>query len=309
MTFDAVLKRKSKNKIRVTGTDKIYLGIVYTFIGFFTVIVLYPLIYVLSCSFSSPEALVAGKVVLWPVDLSLMGYTTVFNTSQVWVGYRNSFIYTVTGTVLNVFVTMCAAYPLSRKEFKARSAITWFYSVTLFISGGLIPSYLLIRSLGMLDTMWALILPGTVSAWGIIICRTFLQGTIPNELFEAAIMDGCSYTNYFFRVVIPLSKAVMAVLALNYATGMWNSYFSALIYISSAGKFPLQLILQNILIANRLNLANMASVDAQRMIQNMYLGELLKYSLIVVASVPLMVFYPFIQKYFIKGALIGSVKG
>jgi ABC-type glycerol-3-phosphate transport system permease component len=243
------------------------------------------------------------------VDFSLLGYQTVFNNQAVWTGYRNTIIYTVTGTVLNVFCIMCAAYPLSRPEFRGRTGVTWFYAVTMFIGSGLIPYYLLVRSLGMLNTMWALILPGLISAWGIIICRTFLQSSIPNELFEAATIDGCSYAQYFFRVVIPLSKAVMAVLALNYATGMWNSYFPALVYLTSQSKFPLQLILRNILIANQINLADMASVNVRNMMENQYLGELLKYALIIMASVPLLVFYPFIQKYFIKGVMIGSVKG
>jgi multiple sugar transport system permease protein/putative aldouronate transport system permease protein len=300
---------KNRNKIRVSPADKIYLGFVYASLGAFTLSVLYPLVYVLACSFSSPTALISGKVFLWPVDFSVLGYRTVFNNRSVWAGYRNTIVYTVTGTVMNVFFTMCAAYPLARPEFKARTAVTWFYTVTMFVGGGLIPYYLLVRSLGMLDTMWALILPGLISAWGIIICRTFLQSSIPNELFEAATIDGCSYFQYFFRVVIPLSKAVMAVLALNYATGMWNSYFPALVYISSQSKFPLQLVLRNILIANQINLADMSSFSARNMMENQYLGELMKYALIVVASFPLLAFYPFIQKYFIKGVMVGSIKG
>jgi multiple sugar transport system permease protein/putative aldouronate transport system permease protein len=299
----------NRNKIRLSAPDKIYLGFVYAFLGIFTLAVLYPLLYVLACSFSSPVALISGKVFLWPVDFSVLGYRTVFNNQAVWTGYRNTTVYTVTGTVMNVFFIMCAAYPLSRPEFKARAPLTWFYAVTMFIGGGLIPSYLVVRTLGLLDTMWALILPGLAGAWGIIICRTFLQNSIPNELFEAAAIDGCSYFQYFFRVVLPLSKAVMAVLALNYATGMWNSYFSALVYITSQNKFPLQLILRNILVANQINLADMSSVNIRDMMENQYLGELLKYALIVVASVPLLVFYPFIQKYFIKGVMVGSVKG
>jgi multiple sugar transport system permease protein/putative aldouronate transport system permease protein len=303
------MKKKPGNRIRLPFSDKVYLGFVFSFLGIFTVGVLYPLIYVLACSFSSPEALIAGKVFLWPVDLSLRGYSTVFNTKQVWLGYRNTFVYTAVGTVLNLFLTLCAAFPLSRPEFKARKIFTWFYAVTLFISGGLIPYYILVRSLHMVDTMWALILPGLLSAWWIIICRTFLQASIPNELFEAAIMDGCSYFQFFFRIMIPLSKAVMAVLALNYATGMWNSYFPALIYINTPNKQPLQLMLMKILVAAKINLADMGNIDVRDMIANMYLGELLKYALIVVASVPLLMFYPFIQKYFIKGVMVGSVKG
>lgn len=291
-------------------SDKIYLSIVYLLMTIFVVLVLYPLIYVISCSFSSPNALVAGKVVLLPVEPGLQGYTAVFNTPEVWTGYRNSIIYTAVGTVLSILVTMLGAFPLSRKEFPARGFFTGLFAVTMFIGGGLIPQYLLIKNLHMMDTMWALIIPTLFSAWSIVIARTFISSSIPNELYEAASVDGCGYIRFFFVMVLPLSKALMAVLALSYATGMWNSYFSAMLYISDSAKFPLQIILRNILVQNQVDIQNLTTtMNIKDVMERQYISELLKYSLIVVSSIPLLIMYPFIQKYFIKGVMVGSIKG
>lgn len=291
-------------------SDKIYLSVVYLLMAIFVLLVLYPLVYVVSCSFSSPSALVAGKVVLWPVEPGLQGYTAVFNTSEVWTGYLNSIIYTVTGTILSIFVTMLGAFPLSRKEFPARNFFTGLFAVTMFIGGGLVPQYLLIKNLGLMDSMWALIIPSLFSAWSIVIARTFISSSISNELYEAAAVDGCGYIRFFFIMVLPLSKALMAVLALNYATGMWNSYFSAMLYINDASKFPLQIILRNILVQNQVDVNNLTTtMNITDLMEKQYISELLKYSLIVVSSIPLLIMYPFIQKYFIKGVMIGSIKG
>ncbi len=299
-----------RSKHRHSTVDKCYLFFIYLFLILFTFIVLYPLIYILSCSFSSPTALVNGKVFFLPVDFGFMGYTAVFKTSAVWVGYKNSLVYTVVGTVFSVMVTMMGAFPLTRDEFPAKKAITLLFTITMFIGGALIPQYLLIKGLGMMDTMWAIIIPSLFSAWSIIIARTFIKSNIPAELFEAASVDGCSYIRFFFTMVLPLSKAVMAVLALSYATGMWNSYFSALLYINDAAKFPLQIILRNILVQNTVDIQGLtSSMNLQDVMAKQYIAELLKYSLIVVASVPLLIFYPFIQKYFIKGVMVGSIKG
>jgi multiple sugar transport system permease protein/putative aldouronate transport system permease protein len=304
-----ILKNEKRNKFRLSGVDLIYMVFIYVFLGLFTLSVLYPLIYVVSCSFSNPTALIAGKVVFFPVDFSLLGYQTVFKTKQVWIGYRNTIVYAVTGTIISVFLTVCAGFVLSRREFRLRKYVTWIYTIPMFISGGMIPNYLIIRNLGMMDTMWALILPGVIGTWNIIICRTFLQGTIPEELFEAAMMDGCSYIYFLFKIVFPLSNAVIAVLALNHITSMWNSYMGALLYITSPNKFPLQLILRNILVMNQVNINEMDPFAVRNFAQFQYLSELLKYALIVVSSLPLLVFYPFLQKYFIKGVLVGSIKG
>ena len=301
---------KTGIKVKLSAVDRLYLNFVYIFVGLFTLAVLYPLAYVISCSFSSPAALIAGKVFLWPVDFGFMGYEAVFKTAQVWFGYRNSLIYTTTGTVLSVMVNMAAAFPLTRREFRAKGTITWLYAITMFIGGSLIPGYLLVLNLGMMDTMWALIVPGLTSAWSIIIARTFIVSSIPEELYEAASSEGCDYFSYFLRIILPLSKAIMAVLALGYATYMWNSYFSALLYLKTPEKYPLQLILKNILVSNIVDFTAMDKMtNIKDMMERKYLSELLKYSLIVVSSVPLMIFYPFIQKYFIKGVMVGSIKG
>jgi putative aldouronate transport system permease protein len=282
---------------------------VYSFLGLFILAVVYPLVYVLSCSFSSPGALISGKVFLLPVDFSVMGYRAVFKSIQVWIGYRNTILYTSVYTVMSVFITMMVAFPLSRSEFPAKKAITWLFTVTMFISGGLIPNYLLVKYIGIMDTMWALIVPSLLGAWSVIITRTFIRTTIPEELFEASSLDGSGYIQYFIKIVLPLSKPIMAVLALGCATGMWNSYFSALLYISDSSKFPLQIVLRNILVQNNVDFTAINSLNLQDMMARKYLGELLKYSLIVVSSVPLLIFYPFIQKYFIKGVMVGSIKG
>lgn len=303
--------KRAGTKIKLTRPDKVYMAVVYVFLTIFTLAVLYPLIYVLSASFSSPTALVAGKVYLWPVEPSTLGYTTVFKTKSVWTGYRNSIVYTFIYTVLVVAVTMLVAFPLTRNEFPAKKLVTWLYSITMFISGGMIPSFLVVQKLGLLNTMWALILPGLNSAWNIIICRTFIKSSIPEELYEAACIDGSTYFQYFTRMVIPLSKPIMAVIALGAATAMWNSYFSALLYINDASKFPLQIVLRNILVQNVVDYTavDRAMVNVKDMMQKQFLGELMKYSLIIISSVPLLIFYPFIQKYFIKGVMVGSIKG
>lgn len=298
-----------RNKLRESNIDRVYLGIMYTFLAVFTLLVMYPLIYVVSCSFSSAESLVRGQVFFLPVNPTLQGYQAVFNNTQVWSGYYNTIVYTVTGTFVGVMVTIIGAFVLSRREFPMRNLMMGFFTVTMFFSGGLLPFYLLVRDLKMLDTIWAIILPGAFSVWLAIIGRTFIQSTIPEELFEATSLDGGSYFQYFVRIILPLSKPIIAVLALNFAVGHWNSYFSALIFFRDSAKFPLQIVLRNILISNTLDATSLNSTDAKSLMEKQFLAELLKYSLIIISSVPLLVVYPFIQKYFIKGVMIGSIKG
>ena len=304
-------KNPIKKRIRMAKSDVMYMTVVYIVVSLVVVIVAYPLIYVVSCSFSSPTALIAGRVVLLPVEFSLLGYQTVFKSQQVITGYINSILYTVTGTAINVVLTMAAAYPLSRKEFPARGIITLIFSFTMFFSGGMIPSYLLVKQLGLVDTIWALVLPGAVSVWLVVIARTFISTSIPEELFEAATLDGCDYVQFFFRVLVRLSAPIIAVLVLNYSTGHWNSYFNAMIYINNPDKFPLQLVLRNILVQNVVDSAAIGKMNmsVKDMMTRQYLSELLKYSLIVISCLPLLALYPFIQKYFIKGVMVGSIKG
>lgn len=300
---------KKRNRIKVSGGDKIYLGIVYLFLIIFTILVIYPLIYVISCSFSSPEALVRGRVFLLPIKPSLQGYEAVFRNSSIWRGYINTIIYTVTGTVIGTSVTILAAFVLSRKEFPFRKFLTKFFMITMFFGGGTIPTYLWLRDLHMYNTIWAIILPGAVSVWMVIVGKTFIQSSIPEELYEATCLDGGSYLQFFSKVVLPLSKPIIAVVALNFALGLWNSYYNALLYLSDATKYPLQIILRDILIRNTMDINKMAGMDVTSQLHRQYLSELLKYSLIIVSSLPLLIVYPFIQKFFIKGVMIGSVKG
>ncbi len=294
-------------KIRYSKSDLIFYIIVTVILSLFTLLVLFPLVYVVSASFSSPKDVAAGRVYLWPVNFSLEGYKAVFRYPDIWIGYRNTILYTIVGTVINVAITMIAAYPLTRKELPFRNFFTFLFTFTMFFGGGLIPSYINVKNLGMLDSMWALIVPGAMSVTNMIIARTFIQSNIPNELLEASQIDGCSYSRFFFQMVLPLSKAVLAVLALYYAVGHWNSYFNALIYIMDKAKKPLQIFLRDILVVNTIDSSML--IDPELMEAKQGIADLLKYSLIIVATVPILCFYPFIQKYFMKGVMIGSLKG
>lgn len=297
------------NVIKTSNIDRVYLGFIYSFLALFTLAVVYPLIYVVSCSFSSAESLISGQVFFLPVEPSLQGYQAVFNNDQVWTGYYNSIVYTVVGTFIGMIVTILGAFVLSRREFPMRKIVTGLFMITMFFNGGLLPNYILIKNLGMYNSIWAMVLPGAFSVWLAIIGRTFIKSSIPEELFEATSLDGGNYFQFLARVVLPLSKPILAVLALNFAVGHWNSYFSALIYLKDASKFPLQIILRNIVVANVFDAASISAMDVRDMMERQYLVELLKYSLIIVSSVPMLILYPFIQKYFIKGVMIGSLKG
>lgn len=288
--------------------DKVVYFINYILLTLLLVIVLYPIIYIISCSFSSGNALMAGRVRLFPVDFTLDSYKAVFKYSSIWSGYKNSIIYTVVGTLISIVFTLFAAYPLSRDDFRGKKLFTGLFLFTMMFSGGLIPTYLLIRNLRLIDTMWAVVLPGAVSAYNMIVARTFFKQTIPKELMEAAEMDGCSDFKFFSRIVIPLSTPIVAVLCLWIAVSLWNSYFNPMIYINSEAKYPLQLVLRRILLMSQVNL-NSSSVDPQVIAKNRYLSEMLKYGTIIISTLPLMIIYPFVQKYFVKGVMIGSVKG
>lgn len=272
-----------------------------------TVIVLYPLLFIVSSSFSSSSAVIAGKVWLWPVDPTLEGYKAVFQYKKIWTGFANSLFYTTVGTIVNVALTVMAAYALSRKDLRGRQFIMLLFVFTMLFSAGLIPSYLVVKELGLLDTRWSMIIPSAVAAWNVIIARTFFQVTIPDELLEASQIDGCNDFGFFFRIVLPLSAPILAVLALFYATGHWNQYFQALIYLRSPERFPLQIILRDILIQNEVDASMM--MDVSSMAKRDGLRQLLKYSLIVIASVPALIMYPFVQKHFVKGVMVGSLKG
>lgn len=295
----------SRSSIRESMGDRLFLGATYLFLTVILIAVLYPLLYIVSSSFSSPSAVSSGKVWLWPVQLTLDGYRTVFKNDQIISGYGNSLFYTVVGTIISVALTIMIAYPLSKKTFFGRSPLMIFITFTMLFSGGLIPTYLVIKSVGMIDTRWALLIPNAIWVWQVIIARTFFQSSIPDELSEAAEIDGCSDIRFIFSVIIPLAKPIIAVLALMYAVGQWNAYFDALIYLKTQGLYPLQLVLRSILVLNNAT----GNVDAGEMVKRQQMAELMKYSLIVVASLPVLVIYPFVQRYFVQGMLIGSVKG
>ena len=298
--------RKYTTRIRESFTDQIFLWVVYIVLFIALVVVLYPLTYVVSASLSSPLAVSSGRVWLYPVEFSLRGYEVALGNPQIITGYANSIYYTFFGTLISVVATVLVAYPLSRKKLFGRNAIMLFITFTMIFSGGLIPTYLVIKDLGMLNTRWALIIPQAVAAWQVIIARTFFQINIPDELAEAAELDGCGDLNFLWKIVIPLSMPIIAVLALMYAVGQWNAYFDALMYLKSTALHPLQLVLRSILI---LNTTASGSMDAKTMLERQQLADLLKYSLIVVGSLPVLIIYPFVQRYFVRGMLIGSIKG
>jgi putative aldouronate transport system permease protein len=296
----------SKTRIRESFWDQVFLTIVYIVLTAILLVVLYPLVYILSASFSSPAAVSAGKVWLLPVQFSLKGYAVVFSNPQILTGYGNSLYYAFFGAIISVVMTILVAYPLSRPKLYGRQVILFFITFTMIFSGGLIPTYMVVKSLDMIDKRWALLIPGAVAAFYVIIARTFFEINIPEELAEAAELDGCSDLNFLWKVVIPLSQPIIAVLALMYAVGQWNSYFEALIYLKTSSLYPLQLVLRSILILDKGTGAMNSIADYTQRIQ-MY--DLFKYTSIVVGSVPVLILYPFVQRYFVKGMLIGSLKG
>jgi len=293
-------------RIRDSFGDRVFIFFVYLFLVLVLLVVLYPVIYIVSASFSDPNAVTAGKVWLYPVNFSLRGYQVTFQNPQIVTGYLNSLFYTVVGTFISVVLTVFVAYPLSRRDLYGSNFLMFLITFTLIFSGGLIPTYLVVKQLGMINTRWALLIPQAVAAFQVIIARTFFRATIPEELVEAAELDGCNDLQFLWAVVLPLSKPIIAVLALIYAVSQWNGYFDALIYLKSSDLQPLQIVLRNILI---LNTTASGSMDAAALAQRRQLADLLKYCLVVVGSVPVMLIYPFVQRYFVKGILIGSIKG
>lgn len=297
-----------KNKFRYMSTgDKIFTASIYTILTILLVIVLYPLIYVVSASLSDPQAVISGKVVLWPVDMTLRGYKAVFQNRNILTGFLNSIYYLVVGVILNLVMTMLCAYPLSRKEFRARGFLSLFFVFTMYFSGGMVPTYILVNNLGLINSRWAMIIPTAMSTYNMIICRTYIVNSIPDELYEAAQLDGCTPFKYMMRVIIPLSKPILAVLVLYYGVAKWNDYFNALLYLYKNDLQPLTIVMRDILIMSQVDMTKVTDASAVAKMQGM--SELLKYSTMVVASVPVMLLYPLIQKHLVKGVMIGAVKG
>ena len=294
---------KKNNKIKKSKEDRRFTLFVYILATFFLVVSIYPLWFVLIASFSDASEVVRGNVWIAPVKFTLEGYKMMLSYTEIWVGYANTILYTVAGTCLALVVTIPAAYALSRDTLPFRKQINFYCLLTMYISGGLIPTYFLVKDLGLLDTRTLLIIMGAASIHNMIICRSFFNTSIPMELIESAKLDGCGEMGIFTRIVIPLSKAIVAVMVLYFAVGKWNAYRTGLIYLRDENKWPLQLVLRTILNANHLEAEEVGDVaDIVMQVQSM------KYGVLVVASAPLLAIYPFIQKYFVKGVMIGAVK-
>lgn len=309
MSNAAVIK---KSTIKESKTDRIFLGFVYVLLIFALVIVAYPLIYIASASISDPSVVNSGEMWLLPKEITFEGYTTILQNKDIWRGYFNTVIYTVVGTALNLFVTIPAGYVLSRKDFPLKGIFTKMMVITMFISGGMIPSYILVNNLGLTNSMWALILPGAASVYNIVVTRTFFQSSIPDELTEAAIMDGATNFKIFTAVILPLAKPIVAVMALFYGVGHWNQYFQALLYIDDRSKYPLQMVLREILVLQDLSSnpsTMMSEATAEYLNQQQNLSAIIKYGVMIVATLPIIMVYPFLQKYFVKGVMLGSLKG
>lgn len=293
-------------KVKKSRTDQVFDFFLYLIAVILVIIMLYPMYFIVIASFSNPADVSAGNIVFLPKGITFKGYKKLLEYSQLWVGYKNTILYAFVGTIISLIVNVPTAYALSRKDLCGRKLFTVFYLIPMFFTGGLIPTYLIVKDFGLLDNFWVMVLPFSVVTYYIIVARTFFSNSIPGDLWEAAQIDGCGNLGFFFQIVLPLSKAVLAVIALWTAVGQWNSYFNALIYLRSPELQPLQLVLRNILISNQ-TISSMstgaAAVEAKQM------ADLIKYAIIVVSSAPIMCMYPFVQKYFNQGVMLGSLKG
>ncbi len=300
-------------KIKQTRADRIFDAVVLILMTLLMLIVLYPLIFIVSASVSNPDNVNQGKVWLLPVGFTLEGYYRVFQDAEILIGYRNTFFYTIVGTMLNLALTLTAAFSLSKRDLAGRNVFMFLIAFTMYFSGGMIPSYLLVKSLGLLNTWWVLIITSGISTYNLIISRTFFQNLgVPQDIEEAAFIDGCSPVRVFISVVLPLSKALIGVMALYYGVSHWNSYFSALIYVTDRTKIPLQLVLREILIEQQMKATMMQAgdfVDELLLDAQVRLAALVRFSVIIVSSLPVLIVYPFLQKYFNQGVMIGSLKG
>ncbi|HZH59904.1 MAG TPA: carbohydrate ABC transporter permease [Metabacillus sp.] len=299
----ALLTKKGKNV-----NDIIFDLFIYVICGIIFLIIAYPLYFVVIASVSDSTLVSTGKVLLFPKGFSLFGYNEIFQDARIWVGYKNTMIYSLLGTFVNLLLTLPAAYVLSRKEFRARRILMFFFVFTMFFNGGLIPTYLLMKDLQLIDTMWVFIIPFSVNVFNLIITRTFFETSIPNELYEAASIDGCNHFTFFLKVVLPLSKAVVSVIGLYYLVWHWNDFFTGLIYIRDYSLQPLQIVLRDILLSNQVFAEGAGSGGAAGGYAQRYADQI-KYGVIIISTLPILIVYPFIQKYFEKGVMIGSVKG
>ncbi len=300
--------------IRKSRGDNVFGAVVYVILFLLFVVTLYPMLYVLSASFSDPNAVAGGEMVLLPVGPSLQAYEYILQYKDIWIGYANTIFYTVVGTAINLAVTLPCAYAFSRRDFRARNVFMTLFIITMYFQGGLIPSYLNMRSLGLVDTRWSLLILGAVSVYNLIVARTFFANSIPWELHEAAFLDGCSDLRIFFKIVLPLSAPITVVMLLYYGIGHWNSYFNAYIYLRTRKLFPLQVFLREILTLGNFmsEMTDSASYSAEEIAyftKQAETANMMKYAIIVASTAPMLILYPFLEKYFAKGVMIGSVKG
>lgn len=298
-------KRKRRSNLLEARSDRVYYFVNQMILFILALIVIYPLYFVVIASISDPDAVLNGEVYLRPVRITFEGYKRLFNERSIWIGYRNTILYTFFGTTLNILLTIPAGWALSRPTLPYRKLIMWFFIITLFFGGGLIPFYLLVSRLGLIDSPLALILPGAVSVWNVFMTRAYYQSNIPEDLLEAAKIDGANEFRTFRSVILPLSKPIVAVMVLFYAVGHWNAYFNALIFLQTEEYFPLQLILREILIVTE---TTIGTGDLHTILEKQKMANQLKYSSIIVSTLPIILFYPFIQKFFKKGFLVGSFK-
>ena len=292
---------------RQTLNDRAFEWLVHAVLFMVLLLMVLPLWFVVVASFSAPIAVMQGRVTLLPVGFHVDAYRRVFAHEDIMRGYGNTLVYTLLGTALNMILTVCAAYPLSRRDFVGRNALTLFFSFTMFFSGGLIPGYLNVKGFGMINTLWAMILPGAMSVYNMVIMRSYFQRSIPLELYEAASLDGCGNFRMLASVVLPLSGPILAVLVLYYAVGHWNQWFNALLYLTDVKRYPLQLVLRAIIAQN--DVQRMMDMSAETLADQVLVGESIKYAVILVASVPMLLLYPFVQRFFVKGVMVGAIKG
>ena len=306
------IEKRAANKAhkKLISADKTFdvANVVIMILLFF--IFAWPLWFVVIASFSDPGEVWRGNVILFPKGFSIDSYTEILKYKEIWIGYRNTIFYTVVGTVINLFMTVCMAYPLSRKKFMPKNILMVLCMITMYFGGGLIPSYLVVKNLHMIDTVWAMMIPGCLSVYNMIIMRSYFVNSIPDSLEEAATLDGAGPVQYLVKVVLPLSKPVIAVIALYYMVGHWNDFFSALIYVNDKNLLPLQTFLRNLLVTNTVgNVSQTQNLNPELLQKKIYLAQTIKYSAIIVSTLPVLCIYPFVQKYFVKGVMIGSVKG
>lgn len=299
--------------MKISRADRIFNLINGGLLLLFTLIMIYPLYFIIIASISDPGAVVNGRVLWFPEGFQITAYKNVLRETAIWVGYRNTIFYTLFGTLYNLALTIPAAYVLSKKDIPGRMIMMWFFFITMYFGGGMIPTYLNLKNLNLTNTPWVLIIGAGVSCWNLIVTRQYFTNSIPDELYEAAEVDGASQIRSFLQIALPLSAPIIAVMALFYGVGHWNSYYSALLYVRNSNLFPLQLVLRNILISNEMALAAIAlegDSDALTVaVQRAYMAETMRYAIIFIASFPLLCAYPFVQKHFVKGVMIGSVKG